>query len=59
MEKLFTTKEVMEMLKISRATLYRYIEKGWLKPVKLGRKTMFTEEELEKFMKKLKSGELK
>jgi len=59
MEKLFTTKEVMEMLKISRATLYRYIEKGWLKPVKLGRKTMFTEEELEKFMNKLKSGELK
>ncbi len=54
MEKLYTVKEATEILKISRATLYRHIKNGLLKPIKLGGKTLFLESELNNFIEKLK-----
>jgi len=53
MEKLFTVNEVTEMLRISRATLYRHIDNGLIRPVKLGGKTLFTESELNRLLKKI------
>ncbi len=53
-EKLYTVNEVVEMLRISRATLYRHIESGLLKPLKLGGKVLFSESELDRLIKRLK-----
>lgn len=53
-EKLYTVKEVMDMLRISRATLYRHIDNRLLKPLKLGGKVLFTESELNNLLKRLK-----
>ncbi len=54
MEKFYTVKEVLDMLRISRATLYRHIETGLIKPVKLGKRTLFTESDLNEFVERLK-----
>ncbi len=53
-EKLYTVTEVLGILRISRATLYRHIESGLLKPLKLGGKVLFSESELDRLIKKLK-----
>jgi len=53
-ERLFTMAEVMEMLRISRTTLYRHISAGLIKPVKFGGKVLFTEKELERVIKHMK-----
>jgi excisionase family DNA binding protein len=50
-EKLYTVKEVLDMLRISRATLYRHIDAGLIKPSKFGGKVLFTEKELERVIK--------
>ena len=57
MEKLFTIKEVCEMLKVSRATLYRIIEKNGPSPVKVGGGIRFKESELNRFIESLKEKE--
>jgi putative molybdopterin biosynthesis protein len=57
MEKLYTIKEVAEMLRVSKVTLYRMMKDGKIQTVKLGRKTLFTEEELDRFIESLKKGE--
>ena len=38
---------------ISKAMVYRYVQYGELHPVKLGSRTMFTRDELERFVKEL------
>lgn len=53
-EKLYTVKEVLTMLRISRATLYRHIDNRLLKPLKLGGKVLFTESELNKLLQRAK-----
>jgi excisionase family DNA binding protein len=53
MEKLYTIKEVCEMMKISRATLYRIIQKHNLLPVKIGGNVRFKESELNRFLSSL------
>lgn len=53
-EKLYTIKEVMDMLRISRTTLYRHIESGLIKPLKLGGKVLFAESELNRLLTRLK-----
>lgn len=53
-EKLYTVKEVLDILRISRATLYRHMETGLIKPLKLGRKVLFTEEVLNNLIERLK-----
>ncbi len=54
MEKLYTVNETMELLRISRPTLYRFIKSGQLIPLKMGKKTLFTESELTRFLEDLK-----
>jgi excisionase family DNA binding protein len=52
--KLYTTKEIAEILQLSLYTITRYIREGKLETVKVGSQYRITEEQLEKF---LKSGE--
>ena len=53
MEKLYTIKEACEILKVSRATLYRIIGKQDLLPVKVGGSVRFKESELNRFIESL------
>jgi excisionase family DNA binding protein len=43
-----TAKEVEKLLKISHTTLYALIKRGELKPVKLGRRILFSIKDIEK-----------
>jgi excisionase family DNA binding protein len=54
MEKIYTVNETFSLLRISRAKLYKLIENGSLKPIKLDGRTLFTESELTRFIEKLK-----
>jgi excisionase family DNA binding protein len=56
-EKLYTVKEVLEMLRISRTTLYRHIDNRLLKPLKLGGKVLFAESELDRLLQRAKGEE--
>jgi excisionase family DNA binding protein len=49
MNEYFTIKEVMGFLKVSRATVYRWIEAGELHPYKFGKLVRFKRADLEKF----------
>jgi excisionase family DNA binding protein len=53
MEKLYTVKETCEILRVSRAKLYLLINDGSLRPVKIDKKTVFKESELQRFMESL------
>jgi len=53
-EKLYTLNEVLDILRVSRATLYRHMESGLIKPVKLGRRVLFPETEINRLIKQLK-----
>ncbi len=53
-EKLYTVKEVMDILRIGRTTLYRHIDNGLINPLKLGGKVLFTESELDRLLKRSK-----
>ena len=59
MDKLYTIKEVMEVLKISKANLYRLISNGDIQPLKLGGRTLFAESELDRFIENLKKQNIK
>ncbi len=54
MDKLYTLKELTTILKVSRPTVYRLIEHGYIKPIKLGGKVLFVENEIEELIEKLK-----
>ena len=49
--KVYTLKEVEDILKVTQRTLYNYIKSGQLKAVKLGREWRVTDEELKSFLK--------
>jgi predicted DNA-binding transcriptional regulator AlpA len=53
MEKLYNITEAKEALRISRASLYLLIEKGQLRPIKIGGRTLFTDHELSRFINSL------
>lgn len=53
MEKLYTIPEVAKLLRISKATLYRMMRDGRIQTVKMGRKTLFRESELNRFIESL------
>lgn len=53
-EKLYTFEQVMEMFQISRATLNRHVAAGLMKPLKLGRRVYFSEEELNRVIERMK-----
>jgi excisionase family DNA binding protein len=52
--KLLTIKETCEALRISRSTLHHLVENGELKPVKIGKKVLFDEKDLIKFLERSK-----
>lgn len=54
MEKLYTIKETAELLRISKATLFRLMAEGKIIPLKLGKRSLFSEEELTRFIEDLK-----
>lgn len=45
-EKYLSTKEVQELLKISRSTLHSYIKQGKLRPIRIRRKLLFKKSDL-------------
>lgn len=49
--KLYTSDEVLEILKIKRRTLYNYIKDGQLNGFKVGKSWRFTEAEIQRFIK--------
>jgi excisionase family DNA binding protein len=55
MEKLYTIKETADLLRISKATLFRLMAEGKITPLKLGKRSLFTEEELTRFIETLKA----
>ena len=55
MEKLLTLKEVTEILRVSKRTVYRYIDSGELKAIKIGQ-WRFSQEDLSRFIFSKKKG---
>jgi excisionase family DNA binding protein len=53
MEKLYTIKETMDILKVSRTKLYLLVKDELILPVKIGRKSLFKESELNRFIEGL------
>jgi excisionase family DNA binding protein len=53
MDKLYTVKETMQILKVSRTKLYFLVRDGKINPVKLDRKTLFKESEIQRFIDSL------
>jgi excisionase family DNA binding protein len=48
-EKLQTPEQLMERWQCSKAAIYRWVESGALRPVRIGRLLRFTTEEIERF----------
>lgn len=48
--KLYTTKEVQDILKVTQRTMYRYIKAGKIQVIKLGREYRISQESLEAFL---------
>jgi excisionase family DNA binding protein len=53
MDKLYSVNDALNMLKISRAKLYLLMKDGAINPVKLGKRTLFKESELTRFIESL------
>jgi len=50
LEQMFTAKQVMEKLNISKATLYRLMQRGELHSYKVGRSVRFKESDIVKYL---------
>jgi excisionase family DNA binding protein len=48
--KVYTAKETMDLLKVTKRTLYNYIKAGQIKAIKCGREWRITEEALKEFL---------
>lgn len=48
--KVYTTEEVLDILKITKRTLYNYIKAGQIKAIKVGRYWRFTEDAVKEFL---------
>ena len=48
--KVYTLEELVEVLHVTRRTLYNYIREGKLKAVKMGKYWRVTEKQLEEFL---------
>ncbi len=53
MDKLYSIKDALNVLKISRAKLYLLIKDKNINPVKIGKRTLFKESELNRFVESL------
>ena len=49
--RLYTRREAAEFLRIGRSTLDAWTARGWIKTVRLGRRVLYTEEELERVIR--------
>jgi excisionase family DNA binding protein len=54
MDRLYSVKDTLKILNISRTNLYALVKLGKITPVKLGKRTLFNEEELNRFIEDLK-----
>lgn len=52
MKKVYNIKEVEELFKVSRITIYKYIKHNELEGIKIGREWRFTEEAIADFLKR-------
>ena len=50
--KAYTTDEALEVLKVTRRTLYRYIKAGQIKAIRMGREYRITEDALKDFLER-------
>ena len=50
MERLHSVDEAAELLRVKPVTVRSWVYKGWLVPVRLGRRVLLTERELERFI---------
>lgn len=50
MTKLLTIDEAAAVLRVSVRTLHRLVASGQLRPTKIGRRTLFTEKEVESYL---------
>jgi len=48
--RVYTTEEALEVLKVTKRTLYRYIKAGQIKAIRLGREYRITEDALRDFL---------
>lgn len=48
--KIYSIEELVEMLQVTRRTIYNYIRSGSLKAVKMGKYWRVTEKQLEEFL---------
>lgn len=48
--KVYTPKEISEILQVTERTVYRWIDQGHLKAVKLGKLWRITEDEFKQFL---------
>lgn len=55
-DNLLTIQQVMDRLKLGRSTVYRLIDAGKLRPVKIGKALRFREQDIQAFISSL-SGE--
>ena len=51
LERLYTVKELMELLQVEKLTIYNYIKGGQLNGIKIGKSWRFTETEIQRFLK--------
>ncbi len=55
-EKLLTVQDLMDTLRISRPTLYRMLKTGKLKPVRIGKRTLFDPVDIRGLIEEAKTG---
>jgi excisionase family DNA binding protein len=55
-EKLLTVNDIIEILKVSKLTIYRYIKAGKLPAYKVGRDYRIVQKEFDKFLIKSRIG---
>jgi len=53
----YSVKELADLLKVSRRTIYNYVLSGMLKGYKIAEKWRFSKEQIETFLKKLEKKE--
>ena len=56
LEKLLTVQDVMGILRISRPTLYRMLKTGGLRPVRIGKRTLFDPVDIRGLIEEAKRG---
>jgi len=55
-EKLMTVQDLMDTLRISRPTLYRMLKAGRLRPVRIGKRTLFDPADIRVLIEEAKAG---